>query len=150
VVVVLDPFGLPVTMGALVVQEGSLCAPGDALGRPHYPLESPAVSVPGGDTAQQDALNCAYVKVCEGLRGQTKFLQPPEVEEGLLSPFQIVSDVYGEELEAFHLLNCGPVDVVRGVLPLKFPEVDISFVLLTLRERLFSWHRFARALTSSL
>ena len=48
-----------------------------------HPLESPAVAggafaVPGGDTARQDALNCASVKVCEGLRGQAKFLQPPE------------------------------------------------------------------------
>ena len=46
---------------------GSL-PPGDVLGRPHYPLESPAVvggavAVPGGDTARQDALDCASVKV---------------------------------------------------------------------------------------
>ena len=39
-------------------------------------------------------------------------------------PFQIVSDVYTEEIEAFHFLHCGPVDVDRGVLPLLFPEVD--------------------------
>ena len=44
--------------------------PRDALGRPHYPLESlavagDAVAVPGGDTARQDALNCISVKVCE-------------------------------------------------------------------------------------
>ena len=38
-------------------------------------------------------------------------------------PFQVVSDIYTEELEAFHLLNCGPVDVDMGVLPLLFPEV---------------------------
>jgi hypothetical protein len=38
-------------------------------------------------------------------------------------PFQFVSDVYTEELEAFHLLHCGPVDVDRGVLPLLFLEV---------------------------
>ena len=38
-------------------------------------------------------------------------------------PFPIVSDVYAEELEAFHLLHCGPVDVDRGVLPLLFLEV---------------------------
>ena len=25
-------------------------------------------AVPDGDTAQQDALNCAHVKVCEGFR----------------------------------------------------------------------------------
>ena len=37
--------------------------------------------------------------------------------------FQIVSDVYAEELEAFHLLHCVHVDVDRGVLPLLFPEV---------------------------
>ena len=52
------------------------CAPGDA---PQHPLEIPvvfggAVAVPGGDTAQQDAHNCASVKVCEGLTGQAKFL----------------------------------------------------------------------------
>uniref|UniRef100_A0A8C8GRP4 G-protein coupled receptors family 1 profile domain-containing protein n=1 Tax=Oncorhynchus tshawytscha TaxID=74940 RepID=A0A8C8GRP4_ONCTS len=37
---------------------------------PHYPLESltvegGAVAVPGGDTARQDALDCASVEVCE-------------------------------------------------------------------------------------
>ena len=37
---VLDHFGLPVTLGAVGVLEGSQCAPGDALGRPHHPLES--------------------------------------------------------------------------------------------------------------
>jgi hypothetical protein len=42
--------------------------PGDALCRPHYPLESltgegGAVAVPGGDTSRQDALDCASVKV---------------------------------------------------------------------------------------
>ena len=56
-----DLFGLPVTLGAEGVLEGRKCAPGDALGRPHHPLESPAVAggvvaVPGGDTARQDAL----------------------------------------------------------------------------------------------
>ena len=45
----------------------------DALCKPHHPLESPAVvggaiAVPGGDTARQDALNGASVKVCEGFR----------------------------------------------------------------------------------
>ena len=84
-----DLFGLPVTSGAVGDLEGRQCAPGDALGRPHHPLESPAVAggavaVPGGDTAQQNALNCASVKVCVGLRDQAKFLQPPEVEEALL------------------------------------------------------------------
>ena len=37
--------------------------------------------------------------------------------------FQIVSDVYTNELEAFHLHHRGTVDVDRGVLPLLFPEV---------------------------
>ena len=56
-----------------------------------------------------------HVKVCECFRCQAKFLQPPEVEEVLLhilhhtvcvgGPFQFVSDVYAEELEAFNLLH---------------------------------------------
>ena len=135
---VLDLFCLPVTSGAVGALEGKQCVPGNALCRPHHPLESPAVpgsavAVPGGDTARQDALSCASVKVFEGLRGQAEFLQPPEVEDALLrllhhtvcvgGPFQIVSDVYAEELEAFHLLHCGPVNVDRGVLSLLFPEV---------------------------
>jgi hypothetical protein len=36
--------------------------------------------------------------------------------------FQKVGDVYAEELEAFHLLHCGPVDVDRDVLSLLFPK----------------------------
>ena len=73
-VVVLDYlFGLPVILGAVGVLEGKKFAPSDALGRPHHPLESfvvmgGAVALPGSDTARQDALNCASVKVCEGLR----------------------------------------------------------------------------------
>ena len=112
--------GLPVTSGAVGVLEGRQCAPGDVLGRPHHLLESPAVvggavAVQGGDIDRQNALNCASVKVCEGLRSQAKFLQPPEGEEALLivlhhtvcvgKPFQIVSGVYAEELEAFSLCN---------------------------------------------
>ena len=38
-------------------------------------------------------------------------------------PFQIVSDVYTEELESFHLLRCGPDYVDEGMLPLLSPEV---------------------------
>ena len=57
VVVVLDDlFGLPVTSGAICVLEGRQYSPGDALCRPHHPLESlavegGAVAVPGCDTA---------------------------------------------------------------------------------------------------
>ena len=63
VVILDDLFGLPVTLGAVVVLEG----------RPHHPLESLAVTggavvVHGGDTVRQDAFNCASVRVCEGLR----------------------------------------------------------------------------------
>jgi hypothetical protein len=68
-----DLFGLPMVSGAVGVQEGSKFAPGNALGRPHHPLESfavvgGAVTIPGSDTARQDALSCASVKVCEGFR----------------------------------------------------------------------------------
>ena len=98
-------FGLPVTSGAVGVLEGRQCAPGEALGRLHHPLESPvvaggAVAIPGGDTARQDPLNDASAKVSEDLRGQAKFRQPPEFKEAPLrllhhtvcvgGPFQIV------------------------------------------------------------
>ena len=36
--------GLPVTAGAVDVLENRQCAPADVLGRPHQPLESPAVA----------------------------------------------------------------------------------------------------------
>ena len=63
VVVALDDlFDLPLTSGAVGVLESREFAPSEALCRPHHTLESPmvvsgAVSVPGGDTARQDALN---------------------------------------------------------------------------------------------
>ena len=116
-----DLFDFPVTLGAVGVLEGKQCAPGDALSKTHHPLECPAVAggavaLPGGDTARQDALNCESVEVSEGVTVQAKFLQPPEVEEALLhllphtvcvgGTFQIVSNIYSEELEAFHLLHC--------------------------------------------
>ena len=51
VVVLVDLFGLPVTSGAVGVLEGRWFAPGDALGRPHHPLES--LVVEGGAVAVQ-------------------------------------------------------------------------------------------------
>jgi hypothetical protein len=73
VVDVLDLFGLSVTSGAVGVQEGGKFAPGNVLGRLRHPLEriavvGGAVSVPGSETTQQDALNYASVNVCEGFR----------------------------------------------------------------------------------
>jgi hypothetical protein len=142
------------------------CRSGDVLCRPHLPLEKLVVvggafAVPGGVTAQQDALDCASVKVCEGLWVQATFLQPPEVEEVLLclcccTFFTTLSvwvdhlrlemcDVYTEELEAFHLLHCGPVDMDRCMLPLLFPEIHYQLLCFVDVERLFS-----RAFTSSL
>ena len=55
------------------------------LCRPHHPLESTAVeggavAVPGGDTARQDALDYASVKVSGDFRSQAKCIQPPEVK----------------------------------------------------------------------
>jgi hypothetical protein len=63
-----DRFCIPTPLGAVGVQDGRKFAPGNALGRPHHPLESFAVvggadAISGGDTARQDALECAFVKV---------------------------------------------------------------------------------------
>ena len=52
-------------------------------------------------------------------------------------PFQIVSDVYAEDLEALHLLHCSTVDVDRGVLPLLFPEVHDQLLCCVEREVIF-------------
>jgi hypothetical protein len=61
---VLDDFlGLLATTGAVDVLEGRQCTPGDRLSRPRYCLESPAVAIPAGNTARQDALNGASVNV---------------------------------------------------------------------------------------
>ena len=89
-------------------------------------LADVTASVAGGDTAQQDALNCALVKVSECFRRQATFFQPPEVEEALLhllyhtvcvrGPFQFVCDMYKKELKTFHLHYC-PVNVDRGAAP---------------------------------
>ena len=142
-------FGLP--SGAVDVLEGRQCAPGDALGRPHHPgralrIVGGAVAVPGGDTAQQDTLDCASVKVCECFWRQAKFIQPPEVEEALLrllhhtvcvgGPFQLIRDVYAEGLKTYYPLHYCHVD--RGCSLCCFlKSTIISFVLLTLSVRLF-------------
>ena len=68
-----DLFGLPVTSGGVGVLGSRQCAPGDALCRPHHPLESLVVAgsvaaVPGGDTARQNALSCTFVRVSAGLK----------------------------------------------------------------------------------
>ena len=66
-------------------------------------------------------------------------------------PFQVLSDVYAEELEAFDPLHFRPVDE-DGVFSLLSCSQSMisSFVLVTFRERLCSWHQSARALTSFL
>ena len=128
-------------------------SPGDALGRPHHPLESPAVAggavaVPDGDTAQQDALNCASVKVCEGFRGQDKFLQPPEFAP---SSHCVCVDQFRSSVNLSTFSTAVP-SMWIGVCSLccVLKSTISAFVLLTLSERLFSWHHSLRALTSSL
>ena len=61
---------LLLTPGAVAVLKGRQWASGES------PMVADgAVAVPGSDTARQDALNGASVKVCEGLRGQASFLR---------------------------------------------------------------------------
>ena len=95
VVVVLDDiFDLPVTSGAVGVMEGRF-ASGDALCRPHHPLESlavegSAVAVPGCNTVRLDALEslCTHHRQTEMVHphrhcveeGATASLQPQEAE----------------------------------------------------------------------
>ena len=58
-----------------------------------------AVAIPGGDTARQDVLNCAYVEVDEVDETVLRLLHQTVCVGG---PFQIVNEVYTEELEAFY------------------------------------------------
>ena len=91
-----------------------------------------AVAGPGGDTARQDALDCASVD-------KPNFFSLLRLKRRCCAFFTMLSvwvdhfsvSVYAEELKTFHLLHCSPVDVDRGVLPLLFPEVPdqlLSFV----------------------
>ena len=64
---------------------------------------------------------------------------------------EFVADVDTKELEALNLLHYNPVDENGVLFGSLFPIVhDQLFVLLTLRERLLSWHHTAMSLTSSL
>jgi hypothetical protein len=65
-----DFFGLPVTLGAVGVLEFYVGHTAPPSGQPCGWVS--AVAVPGGDTARQDAFNCASVNVCEGFRCQAK------------------------------------------------------------------------------
>jgi hypothetical protein len=128
-------FGLLVTAGAVDVLEGRQCAPGDSLGWPHQPLESPAVTdcavaVPDGNTARKDAHNRTTVKVCDSFRSQAEFLQPPEVEEELLlllhhtvcvgGRFQIVSYL------RFALLKSPATNLASGYVAYSLHKVQCS------------------------
>ena len=93
------------TPGAVDVLEGRQGAPGDVLGRPHQPLESPAVAV----------------AVPVGYRALLRLLHHTVCVDG---SSQIVSDVYAEELEDFHR-HRSLVDVDGGVLP-RSPEVHVE------------------------
>jgi hypothetical protein len=64
----------------------------------------------------------------------------------------VVGDVDAKELETLDPLHHSPVDVNGGLFSPPFPVVhnQLLFVLLTLGERLLSWHHTARSLASSL
>ncbi len=89
------------------------------------PLQSPAVasgavSIPGGDTAGQDALHSAGVEGPEDSGARSKLPQPSQEEETLMCllqhcicvsrPCEILGDVNAEELKAGHPLHRCLVD----------------------------------------
>ena len=93
-------------------------------------VEGCAVAIPGGDAVGQDSLDGAVVELIDDLRAHAEFLQSPEVEEALLrlfhlcvGPCQVLCDVHTNELEAFDLLHCSPVNVNRDVVPLLIPVI---------------------------
>ena len=70
-----------------------------------------AVAVPGSDTAREDALDYASVKVCV-FGGKPNFFTTVCVG----GPFQFVRDVYAEELSTFS--TTVPSMWIGGVHPL--------------------------------
>ena len=100
----------------------------------------------------QDPLYGAPVEVAEYPGVHIEPPQPAEEEEllssffgdggGVKSPCQVLSDVDSEEPETADSLHRSPIDGDWGV--------SLSFVLLTLRWRLLSWHQDVRFSTSSL
>uniref|UniRef100_A0A4W5MPU5 MYC binding protein n=1 Tax=Hucho hucho TaxID=62062 RepID=A0A4W5MPU5_9TELE len=79
-------------------------APGDALCRPHYTLESLAIeggeiAVPGSDTGRQDAVDCASVKVCGALESKREQFRRYLEEAGVLDSLTSVLVALYEEAE---------------------------------------------------
>ncbi len=99
-------------------------------GSSHDPLQSfavasGAVSIPGGDTAGQDALHSAGVEGSEDSGARSKLPQPSQEEETLMCllqhcicvsrPCEILGDVNSEELLT---RSTGVLSMVMGVCSL--------------------------------
>ncbi len=81
-----NPLGFPCTPPGVDILEGGKLTSNNVAGSSHDPLQSPAVasgavSIPGGDTAGQDALHSAGVEGPEDSGARSKL--PPEEEECL-------------------------------------------------------------------
>ncbi len=114
-----NPPGFPCTPPGVDILEGGKLTSNNVAGSSHDPLQSPAVasgavSIPGGDTAGQDALHSAGVEGPEDSGARSKLPQPSQEEEMLMCllqhcicvsrPCEILGDVNAEELKAGHPL----------------------------------------------
>ncbi len=120
-----NPPGFPCTPPGVDILEGGKLTSNNVAGSSHDPLQSPAVasgavSIPGGDTAGQDALHSAGVEGPEDSGARSKLPQPSQEEETLMCllqhcicvsrPCEILGDVNAEELKAGHPLHRCLVD----------------------------------------
>ncbi len=92
-----NPPGFPCTPPGVDILEGGKLTSNNVAGSSHDPLQSPAVasgavSIPGGDTAGQDALHSAGVEGPEDSGARSKLPQP--------------SKQSSEEASCWHQLLC--------------------------------------------
>ncbi len=88
-----NPPGFPCTPPGVDVLEGGKLTSNNVAGSSHDPLQSPAVasgavSIPGSDTAGQDALHSAGVEGPEDSGARSKLPQPSQEEETLMCLLQ--------------------------------------------------------------
>ncbi len=89
-----DPPGFPHALPGVDVLEGGKLTSNNVAGSSHDPLQSfaiaaGAVSIPGGDTAGQDALHSAGVEWAEDVGTHSKFPQAHKENEALLCLLQL-------------------------------------------------------------
>ncbi len=151
--------------GAVDVLEGVERDSNDLLSCSHYPLKGLAAgrvagAIPHSDAASQDTLDGASIEGAhDGGRGSGSSEFAEEVEMllcflgqccSVVSPGEVLCDVYTQELGAAHSLHGHTIDGQRSMQRVHSPEVNNNLLRLLHIQRLLSLHHPARRHTSLL